>query len=154
MGPSLPMVLGSGETTTFTYSVGLPDTSPRTNTATAELRNHDYDWLGNATLAGTTNFTGTAPVDFSTPTTKVNDSVTVTDTVQGDLGQHSSSTTIPYSRTFDCRNAGENPEHRDDHRDRAERHRDRDGELLEPRHHQRRRRDVQPEVRLDASSRA
>ena len=37
-----------GETTQIAYTAALPDTTDRTNTATATLRNHDYDWLRDA----------------------------------------------------------------------------------------------------------
>ena len=107
--PSFPMPLGSGETTSIAYTASLPDTTPRTNTATAVLRNHDYDWLQNATLAGTTNFTGSSPVVFGEATTKINDSVHVTDSVEGPLGEFSNSALFGYSKTFDCEDAGEHP---------------------------------------------
>ncbi len=108
-GPTTPFVLGSGETTTFAYSADLADTTTRTNTATAELQNFDYDWLLNATMAGKTNFTGTSKVEFGDPATKVNDSVTLTDTIAGNLGKYSDDATVKYSRIFTCANAGDNP---------------------------------------------
>ena len=46
--------------------------------------------------------TATADVDFGEPTTVVNDTINVTDSVQGDLGSFSDDGSTSYSRTFDC----------------------------------------------------
>lgn len=68
--PSL--VVPAGGTLTCTYEAALPDAGPRTNTATATLSNNN---------GGTTDFSGSAAVDFSTATiNEVDECVTVTDT--------------------------------------------------------------------------
>ena len=55
-GVSFPYSLSAGGTLQCTYTASLPDTSGRTNTATAVLQN---------TPSGTTGFSGSAGVDFS-----------------------------------------------------------------------------------------
>ena len=55
-GVSFPYTLAAGGTLTCTYTASLPDASSRTNTATATLQNSP---------SGTTDFSGSAAVDFS-----------------------------------------------------------------------------------------
>lgn len=86
---TFPAELGEGDTLVCTYSADLPDTSTQTNTASV-------------TLAEGTIFTGTAQVVFGTPTTTVNDTINVTDTVEGDLGSFSDDGSVSYPRTFAC----------------------------------------------------
>lgn len=69
-----------------TYSADLPDGEDRLNTATATLQNYHYDSEGNATPDGTTDFSGTANVDFGDPTTELDECVDVTDDHAGFLG--------------------------------------------------------------------
>ncbi len=77
-GVTFPYTLAAGGTLNCTYSAALPDATGRTNTATATLQN---------TPSGTTSFTGTAAVDFSTATiNKVDECIDVTDTLGGTLG--------------------------------------------------------------------
>lgn len=77
-GVSFPYTLAAGATLNCSYTAGLPDAAARTNTATATLQNKP---------AGTTAFSGSAPVSFAAPAvTKVDECVTVTDTLQGALG--------------------------------------------------------------------
>jgi hypothetical protein len=64
-GVSFPYSLAAGGTLTCTYNADLPNADPRTNTATATLQNYDYDYLLNAAANGTTDFSGSALVDFS-----------------------------------------------------------------------------------------
>ena len=81
-GPG-PYTLAAGADLNCTYTTSLPDGSSRTNTATATLQNHS-----DGTASGTTDFTGSAGIDFSnTPTKEVDKTVTVTDTLGGALGQ-------------------------------------------------------------------
>jgi hypothetical protein len=88
-GVTFPYTLSAGGTLNCTYSATLPNSSSRTNTATATLQNHDYDSDGIGTASGTTDFTGTANVDFtgSTPSDEIDECVDVSDTLQGVLGQ-------------------------------------------------------------------
>jgi hypothetical protein len=84
---TFPYTLGAGLTLDCTYSADLPDDASRTNTATATLQNYDYDKTGAGTASGTTNFTGTASVDFSGATMdEVDECIDVTDTFAGALG--------------------------------------------------------------------
>jgi hypothetical protein len=102
VGVTFPYSLPAGETLTCTYSASLPDADARTNTATATLQNHSFDYQGNPTNAGTTDFSGTAPVDFSGATvTEVNKEIHVTDTNGGSwpFGDTGSQT---YTKTFTC----------------------------------------------------
>lgn len=67
--------------------VSLPDGSTRTNTATASLQNYNYDPEGNATADDTTDFSGSANVDFSNATiNEVDECIDVSDTNVGSLG--------------------------------------------------------------------
>ena len=88
-GVSFPHELEEGDTLECDYSTDLPDTTDRENTATV-------------TLEEGTVFQGTADVDFGDPTTVVNGTVNVSDTVAGAFGPFSGSDTIEYSSTFDC----------------------------------------------------
>ncbi|HET7272538.1 MAG TPA: hypothetical protein VFI90_15805, partial [Rubrobacter sp.] len=86
-GQSFPFTLASGDTLTCSYSGSLPDKTARTNTATASLQNYDYDSSGGKTKNGTTDFSGTAAVDFTNATvTYVDESIDVSDSLQGPLG--------------------------------------------------------------------
>lgn len=87
-----------------TYSADLPNGNPRTNTATATQQNYDYDADGIASAGGTTDYQGTADVDFSeATTTPVNATVNVTDTYEGSLGSFTGSGgTATYTRQFAC----------------------------------------------------
>jgi hypothetical protein len=83
-GVSFPYTLPADGTLTGTYTASLPDASYRTNKAIVTLQNYDYDWDGSKTESGTTKFSGTAPVDFSTAIiTEVDKSITVSDTYGG-----------------------------------------------------------------------
>ena len=94
-GVSFPYTLAAGGTLTCTYTASLPDASSRTNTATATLQN---------TPGGTTDFSGSAAVDFSNATmTEADKCITVTDNYAGALGTVCLGDTLPktftYSRT-------------------------------------------------------
>jgi hypothetical protein len=81
---TFPYTLAAGDTLIGTYKADVPDATSRTNTATVTLQNYDYDYLGNPTADGTTDFTGTAAVDFSNAhINKVDESITVSDTYIG-----------------------------------------------------------------------
>jgi hypothetical protein len=87
-----------------TYSADVPDATDRTNTATATLQNYSYDSDGNGTATGTTDFSGTANVDFSgAAVTQVDECIDVSDTNVGTLGTvcaNDAPETFTYSLTF------------------------------------------------------
>jgi hypothetical protein len=101
-GVSFPYTLAAGDTLECSYSSDLPDATQRTNTATATLQNYDYDPEGKGTADGTTDFSGSANVDFSNATVEeIDESIDVTDTLQGALGTVNASQapkTFNYSR--------------------------------------------------------
>lgn len=100
-GSTFPASLSAESDLDLTYSTDLPDASTRTNTATAILQNYDYASDGTPTASGTTDFTGTASIDFANATvTEIDKTVDVADTLQGDLGTVSAGETpkiISYS---------------------------------------------------------
>ena len=72
---------------TCSYSATLPDATTRTNTATATLSGEDYE--------------GTAQVDFTgVSPTETDETVDVTDTYAGFLGQLTATLPSPYEHTF------------------------------------------------------
>ena len=72
--------IAAGGSMTCTYSADLPDDATRTNTATAALQNHDYDSDEVGTPSGTTDFSGTAGVDFANAVmTEVDECIEVND---------------------------------------------------------------------------
>jgi hypothetical protein len=87
-----------------TYSASLPDGSNRTNTATATQQNYSYDKDKVATPSGTTNYSGSANVDFTNATvTETDECIDVTDTYAGFLGTvcaGDAPETFNYSRTI------------------------------------------------------
>jgi len=104
-GVSFPYTLPAGETLYCDYSSGLPDGSGRTNTATVTQQNYDYDYELKPTESGTTDFSGSADVTFSDPTTELDKCIDVSDTYAGFLGTVCYGTdTLPkeftYSRTI------------------------------------------------------
>lgn len=78
---TFPYTLAADGTLDCAYSADLPNADTRTNTATAALQNYAYDKEGAATAAGTTDFSGTAPVDFANATVnEIDECVDVSDT--------------------------------------------------------------------------
>jgi hypothetical protein len=75
------ILIGPGGSVNCSYTANLPDSSNRVNTATALLQNFDYVYDGSATTAGTTGFSGGAGVLFGDPTTVVDASADVTDSL-------------------------------------------------------------------------
>jgi hypothetical protein len=84
-GVSFPYTLVAGGTLNCTYTRALPNATARTNTATATLQNYSYSSTLVATPSGTTNFTGTANVVFTAPTTVIDESICVSDDLYGPL---------------------------------------------------------------------
>lgn len=91
-GVNFPYSLPAGETLNCTYSGSLPDGAARTNTATVTLANSP---------SGTTDFTGTAGVNFSSPTITEKDiCVSVSDSLAGALGLVCTNDTLPKTFTY------------------------------------------------------
>lgn len=88
-GVNFPFVLpGNGGTITCTYEADLPDALTRLNTATVTLQNFNYDQDGEGTPFGTTDFSDTEDIVFSSePSVIIDESVLVSDSVAGGLGQ-------------------------------------------------------------------
>jgi hypothetical protein len=83
---TFPYTLAPGGTLTGTWSAVLPDAANRINTATAALINHVYPLNGSVSETGTTDFSGTAEIIFALPTTLIDECVTVSDNLAGELG--------------------------------------------------------------------
>jgi hypothetical protein len=84
---TFPYTLAAGAALSCTYAGDLPDTEPRTNTATAVLQNHSTDAQGTAAASGTTAFTGSAELTFEgEPSAEYDTCVEVTDDHAGALG--------------------------------------------------------------------
>lgn len=109
-GNTFPYTLAAGATLMCDYSAGPSTPNPfgNLNTATATLQNYSYAANGAATPTGTTGFSGSAAVDFSTATiTEVDETISVNDSFEGALGTVTYGTdmvpkTFTYSRTFTC----------------------------------------------------
>ncbi|MBI4201562.1 MAG: hypothetical protein HY532_00405 [Chloroflexi bacterium] len=94
----------AGGSIACTYTAALPDADDRTNTATASQQNFAYDSAGVGAPSGTTNYSGSAAVEFSGAAVAVIDEcVDVSDTNVGALGTVCAAdapTTFNYSITF------------------------------------------------------
>lgn len=91
---TFPYSLAGGGDLICSYSSALPDATARTNIGTATLQNYAYDSDGSSIANGTTDFTGSADVDFSSATvTEVDKTVTIDDSLYGPLG------TVTYNGT-------------------------------------------------------
>jgi hypothetical protein len=99
---SFPYLLAPGGTLSCPYTASLPSAAPRTNTGTATLQNFSYAPDGTGTPGATTNFSGTAMIDFSGATiSKIDECVDVKDNLQGTLGtvcENAAPGTFQYSR--------------------------------------------------------
>ena len=64
-----------------TYVANLPNTNSRTNTATANLQNYEFDSSGSPPASGTSDFSGTASINFGATqsTTELDECATVQD---------------------------------------------------------------------------
>jgi hypothetical protein len=102
---NFPSILFGGTTRTCSYTATLPDLSDRTNTVIVTIRNFNYDPFGGAEEGGTTSFSATAPITFSTtPNELIDETVNVSDDLYGTLGTatagNAASLTKFYSRTI------------------------------------------------------
>jgi hypothetical protein len=89
-GVAFPYELAAGASLVCSYETDLPDGSNRVNTATV------------ATSGAVDGGVAQAGVIFGDPTTEVNASVTIQDSVEGFLGELSDSDSFTYERTFTC----------------------------------------------------
>jgi hypothetical protein len=84
---TFPYELVANGTLECTYTVSLTSTTDKLNTATATQQNKHYDTdgtiLGNS---GTTDYSGTATIDFNGPTSEVDECIDVGDDKYGALG--------------------------------------------------------------------
>lgn len=90
-GVTYPHTILAGDTLHCTYSTSLPNADSRINTAKATQQNYSYDFEGNPTPkegeGSTTEFSGTANVDFSSASINDMDKcITINDTLGGSLG--------------------------------------------------------------------
>ena len=95
-GNGLPATIAASSSLVCSYTATPPDGTTRTNTATATQQNYNYASNGAATNAGTTNYSGTASVDFSNASqTEVNKNVTLKDSLEGGAESTLGSGTAP-----------------------------------------------------------
>jgi hypothetical protein len=104
-GVTFPYTLVAAGTLDCTYSADLVDDSAQTNTASATLQNYDYDFEDPPAASGTTDFSGTASVDFTgADVAEVDECIDVTDTYAGALGTVCVGDALPktfsYTRTI------------------------------------------------------
>ncbi len=86
-GVSFPYLLPAGGTLSCTYTADLPSAATRTNKGTATLQNFSYAPDGTGTPSGTSDYSGTATIDFSgAAVSKVDECIDVKDNLQGNLG--------------------------------------------------------------------
>jgi hypothetical protein len=86
-GVSFPYSLAAGGALNCSYNADLPNANDRTNTATASLQNYDYASDGSSTPSGSSDFSGSANVDFSNAAmTEIDECIVVSDTYAGVLG--------------------------------------------------------------------
>ncbi len=84
---TFPYTLGPNWTVKCHYAVALPNGDSRVNTAVATAQNVSYDAQGRGTPAGTSDFSGTAEVNFARAAiTEIDKCVSVSDSFAGDLG--------------------------------------------------------------------
>jgi len=86
-GVTFPYELAADSTLQCAYSADLPDAASRVNTAKATLQNYAFGWDGTMTMAGTTDFSGTAKVIFGDPAEEIDECIAVSDTYADALGQ-------------------------------------------------------------------
>jgi hypothetical protein len=102
-GVVFPYTIAAGGSLVCDYDSSLPDNTTRLNTATATQQNYDYASNLTATAAGTTQYSGTASIDFTgVAPTVTDDTATITDD-RGPLNQNeSTSGSTSYDETFEC----------------------------------------------------
>jgi len=98
-------VIAAGGSLVCDYDSSLPNNTTRLNTATATQQNYDYASDLTATANGTTQYSGTASIDFTGVNPTVTDNTaTITDD-RGPLNRNeSTSGSTSYDETFRCGN--------------------------------------------------
>lgn len=105
-GVTFPHTIAAGESLVCGYSSTLPDGATRTNTATATQQNFAYASDLGSTASTTTNYSGTASVNFTgVNPTVTDDTATLSDerpgnTIDGDVVSASGSAS--WDETFEC----------------------------------------------------
>jgi hypothetical protein len=100
-GVAFPYTLPAGATLICDYGpISLPDGTTRTNTATATLQNYDFASDGAATVAGTTDFSGSADVVFGDPADEIDECIDVSDTFAGFLGTVCAGSALPVTFSY------------------------------------------------------
>ena len=99
---SFPYLLPAGGTLSCSYTADLPSAATRTNKGTATLQNFSYAPDGTGMPSGTSEYSGTATIDFSgAGVSKVDECIQVKDSLQGILGtvcENSAPGSFTYSR--------------------------------------------------------
>jgi hypothetical protein len=100
-GVEFPYTLPAGTGMSCSYHADLPDKTTRTNTATVELQNYDYDSDEIGTESGETYFSGTANVNFGAATvTQIDECIDVNDSYEGFLGTVCAGDELPVTFTY------------------------------------------------------
>ena len=104
-GVTFPYTIAAGGSLVCDYDSSLPNNTTRLNTATATQQNYDYASDLTATANGTTQYSGTASIDFTGVNPTVTDNTaTITDD-RGPLNRNeSTSGSTSYDETFRCGN--------------------------------------------------
>jgi hypothetical protein len=85
--PSFPVIIPAGGHLIVNYTADLPNATFQINTANATLQNYAYHYEDDPVESGTTDFTGSAAVDFTGATIEeIDESIDVNDTLAGSLG--------------------------------------------------------------------
>ena len=102
-GVTFPHTIAAGGSLVCSYSSALPNGSTRTNTATATQQHYAYASDGTSSASGTSNYTGTASVDFTGVTPTVTDDTATISDDRAPLDRlENSSGSTSYTETFEC----------------------------------------------------
>jgi hypothetical protein len=97
-GVTFPHIIAAGGALNCTYSKALSDATSHTNTATGTLQNHSFSSQGTPTNTGTTDFTGTADVNFAGAVMQeIDECIDVSDTDKGSLGTVCAAGGLPHT---------------------------------------------------------
>jgi len=100
-GVDFPYSLAPSEILNCTYSAPLPDATARTYTITATIQNYSYDFNMIPTPTTTTNFSANENFNFdSAAINQVDESIDVTDSLQGSLGSATVGPDLPKVFTY------------------------------------------------------
>ncbi len=108
---SFPRIIEANQHLICTYSSKLSDTTTRINTATAIQQNFDYNSDEEPTPSGTTEYSGTAEINFAEASiNEIDEEIDVDDTLEGFLGTVSAEDaphTFSYSRDLSFDTCGD-----------------------------------------------